>query len=225
MSQDPKLSPRAMQIGQRLTSCRELKRLRVSEVAALLSIAPSRYKSYENGSQVPSLPELEVLAINFNTPITALLTYDEHVAEVTAMDAVQTNKFLQLRQRIIATRLKKALEDAEIPRVEIASALEIKPKELSGYLTGKKAIPLVKLEVLCRIASIALQSLYGTHGSVGEQLSQAERIAGFKQLPAEIQDFIAQPINRPYVDLAQRLSNLPVDKLRSIAEGLLDITF
>jgi hypothetical protein len=70
-----------------------------------------------------------------------------------------------------------------------------------------------------------MQSLFGTHGLVGQQLSQSERVTGFKQLPSELQDFIAQPINRPYVELANRLSNLPVDKLRSIAEGLLDITF
>jgi len=225
MSEDPSFSSRARQIGLRLSSHRETKRLRVSEVAALLNISPSRYKAYENGSQIPSLPELEVLAINLNIAITTLLSHDEQAAEVIATDAIQTMKFMQLRQRIIATRLKKALEDAEIPRAEIAAALHIKPKELSNYLTGKKPIPIAMLEVLCRIASIAVQSLYGTHGSVGERLTQAERIAGYKQLPPDLQDFLAQPINRPYVDLAHRLSNLPVDKLRSIAEGLLDITF
>ena len=132
---------------------------------------------------------------------------------------------MQLRQRIIATRLKKALDDADIPRKEIASALGITPKELAAYLAGRKPIPLAILEILCRVAAIAMQTLFGTHGLVGQQLSQSERVAGFKQLPPELQDFIAQPINRPYVDLANRLSNLPVDKLRSIAEGLLDITF
>jgi len=225
MSEDPSFSSRARQIGRRLSGYRETKRLRISEVAALLGISPSRYKAYENGSQMPSLPELEVLAINLSIPITTLLSHDEQVAEVIAMAPIQTMKFMQLRQRIIATRLKKALEDAEIPRADIATALHIKPKELSNYLTGKKPIPIAMLDILCRIASITLQSLFGTHGSVGERLSQAERIAGYKLLPPELQDFIAQPINRPYVDLANRLSNLPVDKLRSIAEGLLDITF
>ncbi len=225
MSEDPSFSSRAQQIGRKLNIYRETRRLRVSEVAALLNISPSRYKSYETGSQIPSLPELEILAINLNIPITTLLSHDEQSGEVALMDPIQTTKFMQLRQRIIATRLKKALEEAQIPRVEIATALHIKPKELSNYLSGKKPIPIAMLETLCRIATIALQSLFGTHGTVGERLSQAERTSGFKQLPADLQDFIAQPINRPYVDLARRLSNLPVDKLRSIAEGLLDITF
>jgi transcriptional regulator with XRE-family HTH domain len=225
MSDDSIQKSRAEQIGQRLNKLREIKRLRVSEVAPILGITSNRYKAYESGNQNPSLPELEVLANLLNAPISMLISHDEQPDTSPKMDDVQALKFMELRQRIIATRLRKALDDAAIPRNEIATALGITPKELSNYLTGKKAIPLSILEVLCRVAAIAIQSLFGTHGLVGQQLSQSERIAGFKQLPSELQDFIAQPINRPYVDLSNRLSNLPVDKLRSIAEGLLDITF
>jgi transcriptional regulator with XRE-family HTH domain len=225
MSDDSIQKSRAEQIGQRLAKLREIKRLRVSEVALILGITSNRYKAYESGSQNPSLPELEVLANLFNAPISMLISHDDQPEVSSIMDGQQAEKFMQLRQRIIATRMRKALDDAAIPRNEIATALGITPKELSSYLNGKKPIPLTILEVLCRVAAIAMQTLFGTHGLVGQQLSQAERIAGFKQLPPELQDFLAQPINRPYVDLANRLSNLPVDKLRSIAEGLLDITF
>jgi transcriptional regulator with XRE-family HTH domain len=225
MSDESIQKSRAEQIGQRLSKLRELKRLRVGEVAPILGITTNRYKAYESGSQNPSLPELEVLANLFNAPISMLISHDEQADTPPKMDDDQALKFMQLRQRIIATRLRKALDDAAIPRNEIATALGITSKELLNYLTGKKPIPLSILEILCRVAAIAMQSLFGTHGLVGQQLSQSERVAGFKQLPPELQDFIAQPINRPYVDLANRLSNLPVDKLRSIAEGLLDITF
>jgi hypothetical protein len=39
-----------------------------------------------------------------------------------------------------------------------------------------------------------------------------------------LQSFVSQPINRPYIELAQRLSEMPTAKLRTIAEGLLEIT-
>ncbi|MBN2257290.1 MAG: helix-turn-helix transcriptional regulator [Anaerolineaceae bacterium] len=201
------------------------KRLSLNEVSALLNVTPNRIKQYESGNQIPSLPELEVLSIQLNIPISALLSNDEDPVEIAPMKPQQAKKIIILRQRIIATCIKKALDDAAIPRVDVANALGIKPKELTSYLNGKKPIPLTTLETLCRIASLALQSLFGTHGLVGEKLSQAERVAGFRQLDPELQDFIAQPINRPYVELANRLSKLPADKLRNIAEGLLDITF
>lgn len=225
MSGDTNLKSRAEQIGKRLNLLRTNKRLRVSEIAELLNVTPNRIKLYESGNLIPSLPELEVLAIQFNTPISGLISYDDQPETTSAMNTQQARKFIQLRQRIIATCLKKALDEADIPRMDIANALGIKPKELTSYLNGKKAIPLAMLETLCRISSLALPSLFGTHGLVGQQLSQAERIEGFKQLPTELQDFLAQPVNRPYIELADRLSNMPVDKLRNIAEGLLDITF
>jgi len=47
----------------------------------------------------------------------------------------------------------------------------------------------------------------------------------FNELPAELVDFINKPINRPYLELAKKLSEMSVDKLRNIAESLLEITY
>lgn len=44
-------------------------------------------------------------------------------------------------------------------------------------------------------------------------------------LPQELKDFIANPINRQYLLLANNLSRMPADQLRRIAESLLDITY
>jgi hypothetical protein len=41
----------------------------------------------------------------------------------------------------------------------------------------------------------------------------------------ELRQFVAMPVNRPYLELAMKLSNMSRDKLRSVAEDLLDITF
>jgi hypothetical protein len=46
----------------------------------------------------------------------------------------------------------------------------------------------------------------------------------FAELSPELQDFLSKPINRPYLELAQRLSEMDVEKLRAVAEGLLEIT-
>jgi hypothetical protein len=44
-------------------------------------------------------------------------------------------------------------------------------------------------------------------------------------LSPELQAFIAKPINRPYLELAVKLSQLDADRLRSVAEALLAITY
>ena len=39
-----------------------------------------------------------------------------------------------------------------------------------------------------------------------------------------MQQFVSKPVNQPYLELAQRLSEMSVERLRSVAEGLLEIT-
>jgi hypothetical protein len=52
-----------------------------------------------------------------------------------------------------------------------------------------------------------------------------EAIRDFLELPVELRQFVAMPVNRPYLELAMKLSNMSRDKLRSVAEDILDITF
>jgi hypothetical protein len=47
----------------------------------------------------------------------------------------------------------------------------------------------------------------------------------FLDLPPEVQQFVAKPVNRPYLELAMRLSDLSAEKLRAVAEVLLEITY
>ena len=47
----------------------------------------------------------------------------------------------------------------------------------------------------------------------------------FLELPPEIQLFASKPVNLPYLELAMRLSELNAEKLRAVAEVLLEITY
>jgi hypothetical protein len=44
-------------------------------------------------------------------------------------------------------------------------------------------------------------------------------------LPPTIRDFVLQPINTPYLQIAMNLSQMPAETLRRIASGLLEITY
>jgi hypothetical protein len=52
-----------------------------------------------------------------------------------------------------------------------------------------------------------------------------EAIQHFLEMPPDLREFVALPVNRPYLELAMKLSNMSRDKLRSVAENLLDITY
>jgi hypothetical protein len=61
-------------------------------------------------------------------------------------------------------------------------------------------------------------------GSVGVKFAHQKLVEALMDLPQELREFVSKPVNRPYLELAQRLSEVSVEKLRSVAEGLLEIT-
>ncbi|MDP2776994.1 MAG: hypothetical protein Q8O48_05080, partial [Anaerolineales bacterium] len=58
----------------------------------------------------------------------------------------------------------------------------------------------------------------------GQWMSSQRAMQKILELPQEMQDFVCQPVNRPYLELAMKLNEMSKEKLRSVAEGLLDIT-
>jgi len=69
-----------------------------------------------------------------------------------------------------------------------------------------------------------VETFFDQNGPIGKWMNEQQSISEFLQLPPELRAFVCMPVNRPYLELARNLSQLSTDKLRSVAEGLLDIT-
>jgi hypothetical protein len=82
------------------------------------------------------------------------------------------------------------------------------------------------LELVAQYLHLPLGYFLDTQeGPVGEWHQQQEAWRRFHELPQEVQEFIVQPINIRYLEVAMRLAQMPAGGLRAIAEGLLDITY
>jgi hypothetical protein len=46
-----------------------------------------------------------------------------------------------------------------------------------------------------------------------------------EHLPEDVQAFVADPLNADYLQTSIRLSKMPAEELRGIAEALLEITY
>jgi hypothetical protein len=55
-------------------------------------------------------------------------------------------------------------------------------------------------------------------------LVEQKVLQDFLQLPPELQSFVCKPVNQPYLELALSLSGLSKERLRFVAESLLEIT-
>jgi hypothetical protein len=52
-----------------------------------------------------------------------------------------------------------------------------------------------------------------------------ENFLKFQGLPDEVRKFVLSPLNLGYLHVAMHLSEMPAERLRAIAESLLDITY
>jgi len=53
----------------------------------------------------------------------------------------------------------------------------------------------------------------------------AEQVEDKSDLPAELAEFVSNSANRPYFELAKKISSMDTASLRAIAESLLEITY
>jgi hypothetical protein len=80
------------------------------------------------------------------------------------------------------------------------------------------------LELICNLNNLNIQRLFDPETTVGQWIIAQNSVEDFLKLPDEVRAFVSKPVNRPYLELAQRLSSLSTEELRSVAEGLLEIT-
>ncbi len=195
------------------------------ECADALGVTTGIYGAYERGTRSPSLPELEMLAFVLDVPL-AHFWGSTSMSEAGGDEGQQARlqKVLVLRQRIIGTKVRQARETAGMSTTEMARRTGISSPRLKRYEEGDAAIPIPELEMIAGSLGRAMQEFYDTHGPVGDWLREQLAVQQLLDMPAELQEFVVKPYNRPYLEIAQRLSNMEVDRLRSVAEGLLDIT-
>jgi transcriptional regulator with XRE-family HTH domain len=213
---------RAKKLGIYLREARTAKGQSSAELSEASGISSDTMEEYESGAQSPSLPELELLAYTLQKPLEHFIEGEVQVPEK-GRPIVQ-ERFLSIRQRIIGTQLRKTRVEAELTLDDISQKTGIDEDKLHMYEMGGEPIPLPQLETLVSALNVSMRDFQDKHGPVGEWLIEQQQVNSFLELSDDIRTFISKPVNVPYLELAVRLSEMSVEKLRAVAEGLLEIT-
>ena len=136
----------------------------------------------------------------------------------------EKDRLMRLRNRVIGATLRQARLEAGLTTLELSSSAGINEEQLNSYELGEQSIPLPELEALANSVNRTIKDFQDSRGPIGKWIKQQQAMKNFDDLSPELQDFISRPINRTYLEIAQRLSEMSVDKLRTVAEGLLEIT-
>lgn len=211
-------------IGALLHSVRDQARMSPQECAAVLGIPPETLAAYEEGSKPISLPELELLTRFLDIPLSAIRT-TETVADIQADKKLPDPKlYLMLRHRIVGARLRQLRSEAHRTQQDLAEMLECPLETIVAYEFGKRPISVAELEVICRALNVPLSEFLDKGSDIGKWHLLQDQFELFKELPADIRDFVLKPINQSYLELAMKLAAMPAGALRAIAEGILEIT-
>lgn len=216
---------RSKKLGLLIRDARLTARRSVQECAQAVGIKPGIFRAYEEGRRAPSLPELEALVYFLDLPLEHFWGSEAKSEAATRNEKLDLAKLLTVRQRKIGALLRQERMNASISIRNLAHKTGIASSRIKAYELGERPIPLPELEILVKTLGGRVESFFDRTGPVGQWMLSEEAIQQFLEMPTELREFVALPVNRPYIELAMKLSSLSRDKLRSVAEDILDITF
>ncbi len=214
---------RAKKLGVQIRDVRLKTGKSLEDCARVMGISVDDLTAMEFGERPPTLPELELLAHSLEVPLEHFWS-NETLQTSRIEKSVDPAEINQLRQGLIGDLLQRGRIEAELSIEELAQKTGIATISLQSYEQGDVPIPLPELETLAQVLNNSIEDFEDQQGPAGSRVSGQRNIREFQDLPQELQEFVSKPINRPYLELAIRLSELKVERLRSLAEGLLEIT-
>jgi transcriptional regulator with XRE-family HTH domain len=224
MTSQAQIVIRSRKLGLLIRDARLAARKNVPECALALGIGSSLFRAYEEGIRAPSLPEVEALAYYFQLPLQHFWTTDVISDNPPRTQAFPVGMLAGLRDRMLGVLLQQKRQEASLSARALSEMTGIPPARLRAYEDGARPIPLPELEVLAAQLGVRMEYFFDQAGPIGQWLNEQRAVQDFLKLPPELRNFVCQPVNRPYLDLARKLSGMSTEKLRSVAEGLLDIT-
>lgn len=225
MDTKTQITIRTKKLGVLIRDARLASRRTVQECAEALGVRKSIFRAYEEGVRSPSLPELEVLVFFLDMSLDHFWGKEIKSTAPTRNQKIDATRVLALRQRKIGALLRQERMNASISIRNLAQSTGIASSRIKAYELGERAIPLPELEVLVSRLGGRIESFFDRNGPVGQWMMSEETVKQFLEMPVELRQFVSMPVNRPYLELAMKLSSMSRDKLRSVAEDLLDITY
>ncbi len=215
---------RAKKLGVLIRDARLTAKKSIEECASAIGTSPTRFMEYEFGVQSPSLPEIEILAYYLNVSIEHFWGWDTLSKSSHMPKTLDAEKLLQIRQRMIGVLIRQARQQAMLSLEDLADKVNIPPQALDEFELGREPVPFPTLEMIAASLGQPMREFQDKSGPIGAWSAQQLAVQSLLEMPSELQSFVIKPINQPYLELAQRLSEMSVEKLRAVAEGLLEIT-
>lgn len=220
MAQEKAIRLRAKIIGLHLRDARLAAGKSMKELGDVIGLSSGTISSIERGANSPSLPELELLAFYLGTPINHFWSEEVVSQEPHPTEQFQTEDLLALRHRAIAAMLRQARTERNLSQKDLSDRTGISSSRIRRYENGETPVPLPELELLASSLGYQVDQFADTSGPVGDWIHKQRSEEKFGELPRNLKDFVADPENRQYLEIAQQLKTVSIEKLRALADSI-----
>jgi len=214
---------RGKMLGVLLRDARLSAQRDITDVAQYLNVDDNTIEAWEWGDDVPTLPQLELLAYFFDVPVSHFWGVKTFEVERNGRTSAQ-GEFITLRNRMIGTLIRQIREERGLTLYALADKTHIDAGVLNQYELGEWSIPLHELSVVSSALEKSLSFFLETSSQIGDLLATRESWKHFNELPDDLRAFAANPQNIGFIEIALAFSLLSSEKLKRIAVSMLDIT-
>lgn len=212
-------------LGILIRNAREVHKFTQEECAQVVGVPTDEFGEFETGDRAISLPQLEIIAYFLNTPLQHFLGSTLYPEKTVFPDESDLNKFYQIRHKNIAARLQWLREENQLTPAQMLKNSQYSEEEYLAFEAGEKPLPLQSLNNFVYTLGVPLKVFLAESGKIGTWHHEQKAVKTLADIPNELEEFLTNPSNEPYLRLAMHLSQLSADRLRVIAESLLEITY
>lgn len=195
----------------------------LEDCARLLQLDPKVIEAWEYGDDVPSLPQLELLAYYLDIPVSHFWSQKTRQGNESSKTSVQ-DEYVALRNRMIGGLLRSAREGENLSIEDLNEATKIDVTILRQYEYGDAVIPMHELSALASAVNRNMDYFLESSSYVGELLQMRAEWQKFIDLDEDVRQFAANQTNLGFLKIAMMFSHMPTAELRLVAEGMLEIT-
>ena len=224
MDTKSQITIRSKKLGILIRDARIAARRSVEECAEVMGIRKILLCAYEEGIRAPSLPELETLVYFLDLPLDHFWGKQAKSEQTSQYQNLDPQRLLAVRQRKIGALLRQERMNASISIRNLEHATNIPGERIEAYELGERPIPLPELELLVKTLGGRIETFFDRSSPIGQWMMNEEAIQQFLEMPMELRQFVTLAVNRPYLEVARKLSAMSKEKLRAVAEDLLEIT-
>lgn len=222
MTDQRALSLRTKMLGAILREVRLEAGKSIRQAAELLGVGTSTFSAYEHGRKGIPLPELEIFAYANDVPIDVFWTGE--ISEVSHDPAFDAKRSVSIRQRLIGVRLRMLRKDKGLSIRDFARSVHFPPSRVAAYERGGRAIPLPELEVMADALGEPIENFIESEGPIGNWIHSRRAYENIIDLPIEVQQFVAEPGNLQYLQVAMTLSDITSERLHQLRQALRDLS-